>query len=169
MFIFSREASEIKARAREAERERCDKMYMALQNKQQAQYQADKNEIQKTYEKELKKQAKESKAHYDFEIKKLKDQNKELQTKVKMSQEAWMLFKNNVPDLVNYASVLQTKTLTLAKARAKELALADDIEHHMMVINKKFIRITPNIDRLLAVDDTVDPLIEIKYLKGGDD
>ena len=85
-----------------------------------------------------------------------------------MSQEAWSVFKNNIPDLVNYASILQTKTLTLAKARAKELALADDVEHHMNVINKKFVQITPNIDRLLAMDDVVDPLVEVKYLKHGE-
>lgn len=169
MFIFSQEAGEIRAKARDAEREKCDKLYMALQNKQQSQYQADKEELQKTYERELKKQIKETKNHYDIEIKKLKAQLKELQTKVKMSQEAWELFRNNIPDLVNYASVLQTKTLTLAKARAKELALADDIEHHMMIINKKFVRITPNIDRLLAMDDVVEPVVDIKYLKDGED
>ena len=63
MFIFSQEAAEIRAKAREAEREKCDKLYMALQNKQQAQYQSDKAELQKTYEKELRRQIKETKTH----------------------------------------------------------------------------------------------------------
>ena len=153
LFIFGKEASAIKAEARADERARCDKHYLEEQCKQRKQYAEDKDRMRKAHDKELKDNEESLIKHYSQEITDLHAVIAKKNVQLRNSQDAWDLFKGVLPEIKNYASIMETKAKAMADMKIRDLASAREIDNQMESIQRKMRSIEPQVDKLLGMDE----------------
>ena len=153
LFIFGKEASAIKAEARADERARCDKHYLEEQCKQRKQYAEDKDRMRKAHDKELKDNEESLIKHYSQEITDLHAVIAKKNVQLRNSQDAWDLFKGVLPEIKNYASIMETKAKAMADMKIRDLASAREIDNQMESIQRKMRSIEPQVDKLLGMNE----------------
>ena len=153
LFIFGKEASVIRDEARADERARCDKHYLEEQCKQRKQYAEDKDKMRKAHDKELKESEEALVKHYENAISELHAIISKKNALLRNSQYAWDLFKGVLPEIKNYASIMETKAKAIADMKVRDLASAREIDNQLENIQRKMRAIEPQVDKLLAMDE----------------
>jgi len=153
LFIFGKEASIIKAEARADERARCDQHYLEEQCKQRKQYAEDKENARRAHDKELKDNEAALVKHYEIEISELHSIIARKNSQLRNSQDAWDLFKGVLPEIKNYASIMETKAKANADMKIRDLASAREIDDQLENIQRKMRSIEPQVDKLLSMNE----------------
>ena len=162
IWIFGKEAHTIRAQAKSEERAKQEAHWLDELRKAQRIYSDDVEKTRKAnldaQERVRKNNAAEMKTlennleKYYYEIigelhKIIADKSAKLQN----SQEAWNLFKNMLPQIKNYASMLQAKAQANAEAKARDLAMTNQIDNDLESFQRTMRQITPEVDKLLCM------------------
>jgi len=161
LFIFGKEAQQIREEARSSQRKidavelhRLEEHYLQRENKTREQYSKDKEMLNKAHMKDIENKEKLMAEQYEEEIKKLRSEVTRRDVQLKNSQGAWELFKGLLPEVKNFASVLETKALAVSLEKNKDLALAREMDNRLGLMIDKMRLIEPDMNKLLSYDDT---------------
>lgn len=154
LFIFGKEAHQIKAKARAEGWNDCEEHYLAEQKRKQKEYADDKESLIKQHKRELKDKEIYLMNMYDAEIKKLRAEVARKDAQVKNAQQAWELFSGVLPEIKNCTSLLKLRAKAVHLERTKDLQFAEEQDDFIDRTIRKLGTITPDMNKLLSYDDT---------------